>query len=437
MKKLQFLRLVGGIMVVALIYSCSGKMTEMNKIIQLGDNWQIQDAGKLGTVKGNVLSGSTLNTNSWFPATVPSTVMGVLTSNGMYKDIFMGDSIKNVNSQQFENPWWYRTEFKLPEIREEQHIMLCFDGISYYANIWLNGVQIGSRDKVFGTFRRFEFDITSLVKDSLNILAVEVFKQKPGDFGHGFVDWNPRPPDDNMGLWRAVYLKITGEVAIKNTFISSDVNTETLDEASLTITTDLINHTPGAVTGKLIGKSDGITFSVPVQLKADETRHITLTEKEIESLHISHPRLWWCNNLGEPNMYNMSFQFVTNNSLSDVQDVTFGIREIEAYTNASGHKAFKLNGKEVLIKGAGWTDDIFLRDTHEKNEIQVQYVKHMNLNTIRFETFWGTSQNIYNLCDKYGIMVMVGWSCQWEWENYLGKACDEFGGIKTPQDMAL
>ncbi len=32
---------------------------------------------------------------------------------------------------------------------------------------------------------------------------------------------------------------------------------------------------------------------------------------------------------------------------------------------------------------------------------------------------------------------MAGWSCQWEWEDYLGKACDEYGGIKTDADMAL
>jgi exo-1,4-beta-D-glucosaminidase len=32
---------------------------------------------------------------------------------------------------------------------------------------------------------------------------------------------------------------------------------------------------------------------------------------------------------------------------------------------------------------------------------------------------------------------MAGWSCQWEWEDYLGKACDEFGGVKTAEDIEL
>jgi exo-1,4-beta-D-glucosaminidase len=437
MKKVHLLRLTAGLLVALIMLSCSKSTTILNEKILLKENWRVQQAEMINHLPGSVVSGGTIDTSTWYAAWVPSTIMGVLTGNGLYKDIFMADSIMKIDHQQFEKSWWYRTEFTVPKIIEEHYVMLNFDGISYYANIWLNGTLVASRDSVFGTFRRFEFDITSLIKDSTNILAIEVFKQQPGDFGHGFVDWNPAPPDDNMGIWREVYLKITGNVAVKNTFVRSDVNTVTLDEASLTITTDIVNYSTRAVSGNLIGKSDGIEFSVPVHLKAGETKQITLTPKEIKSLHIAHPRLWWCSSLGEPNLYNLSVQYVTNNAISDMQEITFGIREVETYFNAEGHKGFKLNGREVLIKGAGWTDDIFLRDTERTNEIQVQYVKHMNLNTIRFENIWGTSQNIYDLCDKYGLLVMVGWSCQWEWDNYLGKECDKFGGIKTKADMDL
>jgi exo-1,4-beta-D-glucosaminidase len=61
----------------------------------------------------------------------------------------------------------------------------------------------------------------------------------------------------------------------------------------------------------------------------------------------------------------------------------------------------------------------------------------MNLNAIRLEGFWGNSQALYDLADRYGIMVFVGWSCQWEWENYLGGPVDEYGGIDTPEEMRL
>jgi exo-1,4-beta-D-glucosaminidase len=417
--------------------SCSRSDQVLTGKILLHENWHVQQSERINDVPGSVVSGTVLNTESWYPATVPSTVMGVLTANGLYRNIFVGDSLRNVDRAQFQKPWWYRTEFILPKIREDQHVMLNFDGINYYANIWLNSKLVASRDSVFGTFRRFEFDITGLVKDSVNILAVEVFKQRPGDLGHGFVDWNPAPPDDNLGIWSEVYLQITGDVAVKNTFVQSDVNTETLNEASLTITTEVVNYSRRDVNGKLIGKSEEFEFSIPVHLKAGETRQVKITPDDVGELHISHPRLWWCNNLGEPQLYHLNIQYTANGAISDSRKIAFGIREIESYINAEGHRAFKLNGKEVLIKAGGWTDEIFLRDTEESNEIQVQYVKHMHLNAIRFENIWGTSQNIYDLCDAYGIMAMVGWSCQWEWDHYFGKPCDEFGGIKTDAEMNL
>jgi exo-1,4-beta-D-glucosaminidase len=159
--------------------------------------------------------------------------------------------------------------------------------------------------------------------------------------------------------------------------------------------------------------------------------------EEIKSLRISNPKLWWCNGMGEPHMNNLNLRFEESSQVSDSKEIPFGIRTIKTYFTDKGDKGFILNGQKVLIRGAGWTDDIFLRDSPERNEIQIQYVKHMNLNTIRLETFWGNSQNLYNLCDRYGIMVMPGWSCQWEWEDYLGKACDEYGGIKTDAEIEL
>ncbi|HLO59497.1 MAG TPA: beta galactosidase jelly roll domain-containing protein [Bacteroidales bacterium] len=437
MKSLRSINLLYISVIAVVLVSCSGKQSSLHERISLADNWKVQKSGALNETTGSALSATGVNTDSWYAASVPSTIMGVLTANGLYKDIFKADSIKNVDTAQFRQSWWYRTEFALPAVNEKQHIRLFFDGISFYANIWLNGKQIASKDSTYGIFRTFSFDITKVVNKETNVLAVEVFRQNKGDLGHGFVDWNPAPPDRNMGLWRPVYIDITGDVAIKNTFIHSDVNTQTLNEASLTLTTEVTNSSGKKVSGDLKAKGDGIEFSIPVKLEPGESKKITVTPKEAESLHITNPRLWWCNGMGNPELYKLSLQFNSNNSVSDQKDITFGIRTIEAYTNAGGHKGFKLNGREVLIRGAGWTDDLFFRDTPESDEIQVQYVKDMNLNTIRFENVWGKTSNIYDLCDRYGLLVMVGWSCQWEWENYLGKPCDDFGGISSEKDMNL
>ncbi len=363
--------------------------------------------------------------------------MGVLTHSGIYENIFQDDNYEKIDKKQFDHSWWYYKQFTTPVLRKGQHVSLHFNGINYYANIWLNGKLIASRDSILGTFRRFEFDITDFLTTKGNVLAVEIFRAQPGDFNLGFVDWNQRPPDENMGIWREVYLRIRVEVGINNTYIQTKVNTQTLKEASLSIQTELKNYSSKTVDGYLKGKIGSLEFRYPIVLNANETINLKLTPEEVPSLKILNPRLWWCNNLGTPELYQLDISFESKNEITDSERITFGIREIESYTNASGYTGYKLNGKEVLIKGAGWTDDIFLRDSLESLETQVQYVKHMNLNTIRFETIWGNSQDIYDLCDKYGILAMVGWSCQWEWEDYLGTPCDDYGGIKTEKDISL
>jgi exo-1,4-beta-D-glucosaminidase len=418
------------------VCSYAQKVANLSQKVALKEGWFVQNSSKIN-ISGAGLSSGLTDKGDWLNASVPSTVMGVLTKNGLYKDIFVGDNYKDIDKLQFDHSWWYVKPFETPTVKENQHITLHFEGINYYANIWLNGKLLSSRDSVFGTFRRFEFDITKLVSPNGNVLAVEIFRAQPGDFNLGFVDWNPRPVDENMGIWREVYLKIAGNIELANSYVESKVNTITLAEADLTIKTNLRNNSTKLIDGFLKGRIDKIEFRYPVTISAGETVNLTLTKDQIPALHFKKPRLWWCNNLGSPELYQLDLSFETGNTITDADTIIFGIREIECYTNPLGHKGYKLNGKEVLIKGAGWTDDIFLRDSLESIETQVQYVKHMNLNAIRFESIWGNTQDIYSLCDKYGILAMVGWSCQWEWDEYLGKTCNEFGGILTEQDMSL
>jgi exo-1,4-beta-D-glucosaminidase len=98
-----------------------------------------------------------------------------------------------------------------------------------------------------------------------------------------------------------------------------------------------------------------------------------------------------------------------------------------------------VNGKKVLIRGGGWVDDIFLREDDKNLEAQLDYVRHMNLNTVRLEGFWGSSQKIYDLADRKGILVMTGYSCQWEWDHYLGapQADKKYGAAKDGPNADL
>jgi len=412
----------------------AGKDTQYQTVLRNG--WYIRSSAEI-KASGDLISSPGFDLNGWYPTNLPTTVLAALVKNGVYQDPYFGKNLENIPTEQFKHSWWYRMEFRLENRKSFQNTRLIFEGINYSANIWLNGQKIASSDTLIGSFRNFEIDITKFLNPGDNILAVEVFPPKLGDFTIGFVDWNPRPPDQNMGIWREVKLRTNGAVSINNPFVQSKVNFETLDQASLTVTVDLINHSDQQVSGFLNGEIEDIKFSQKYTLAPHEKKQITFSPDQNEVLTITNPRLWWPNNLGEPNLYPLKLSAIENEEISDVQSIRFGIREISDFINEQGHRGYKINGKKVLIRGGGWVDDLLLADDDKKIENQIKYTRFMNLNTIRLEGFWGSSQKLYDLADQYGILIMAGWSCQWEWEGYLGGPVDEFGGIISPEQMEL
>ena len=400
-------------------------------------NWKLYSSEKL-TSKGAEISAPKFNSDGWHTAKVPSTVLSTLVSNGVYEDPYFGKNLNKIPTEQFHSPWWYRTEFALSEDEIDNIIHLTFGGINYKANIWINGVLLADSREVKGAYRRFKFDISKVVNLGENYLAVEVIPPKAGDFSIGFVDWNPNPPDNNVGIFREVKLIFNGGVSIQNSFVESKIDLESLNYAELKITTDLINHKSKSVSGMLKGEIGNIEFYKSISLDADEEKTVEFSSEEFLQLKIENPKLWWPNNLGAPNLYELQFSFIENDKTLDKAKIHFGIREVEDYVNDGGHRGFKINGHKVLIKGAGWTDDLLLQDTHESLKTQIQYVKHMNLNCIRLEGFWGKDEKLYDLCDENGVLIMVGWSCHWEHEEYLGKPVDvKYGGVIEPDEIEL
>lgn len=397
----------------------------------LTDNWTLIGPDTRG------LDGAAVSRPGDFPgvtASVPSTVMGALTAQGSYPDLLEGMHYREADRSPFDHPWWYRKAFSLPAPRPGEHILLELDGISYTGDIWLNGHYI---DRTEGPFRQFCYDVTEYIQEE-NILAVRLERARPGQPGIGFVDWNPRPLDESMGLFREVRLVTTGPVALQHGAVRSHLDCPGYAWADLTVDVRAVNLSDQPVQGRIAGRFDGRVFSAPVTLAPGEERQVLLTPDNCPALHLEKPRVWWCNGMGSPELYDMELQFLTREGCSDSQTFTFGIRKVEQRLDAAGHVAFRLNGRDVLLRGAGWTDDIFLRDDERSNALQLGYVRDMNLNMVRLEEFWGTSENLYDLCDRYGLMVLAGWSCFWEWEIYLGKPHDPlYGGILTPAEIDL
>ena len=408
----------------------------MNKK-KLNKNWEIISSENLTDTVGEICS-ENYSTKNWHKTDIPSTVLAALVKNGVYKNPYFGTNLKKIPTDQFKKPWWYRTEFNLSDTQGNSTVLLNIDGINYKANIWLNGKLVADDKIVNNSFKRFKFDVSNEIKTGTNIILVEVIPPKPGDFTIGFVDWNPNPPDNNIGIFRDISLEFNNGVEIHNPFVETNVNIITLKEAELIVSAELKNYTNRTVKGVLRGEIENITFDKEIILSPNELKTIQFEPKEFSQLSIKNPRLWWPNGIGEPELYKLKLNFFESENLFDENEIRFGIRTIEDYVNEGGHRGFKVNGHKLLIRGAGWTDDLLLQDTHESLETQIKYVKDMNLNCIRLEGFWGKDQKLYDLCDEYGILMMVGWSCQWEHEEYVGKAIDpRYGGVVEPDEIEL
>ena len=371
-------------------------------------------------------------------AQVPSTVAGALYASGFWgNDLLQGRNYANADKTLFDDEWVYQTTFPA-RLGDGQHATLVFDGLNFYADVFLNGTQIASADTTYGVFRRWEFNVDTLLQGK-NQLEVRLRRAQPGDLNIGFVDWNPRPLDESMGIVRPVSLHTTGAVSIEDLFVIPDLDVTTLAQADLEVRVKLRNHEDHPVEADLElaipGAGEG---KIHASLAAGETTVLSLTPEQAACLHLDHPRIWWSHDLGTPELYELMARVDTEGVLSDTRTVTFGVRKIESRLIEKNYRQFSLNGKDILLKGAGWTDDIFLGDTPETIERQVRYVKDMNMNLIRFENIWGKDDTVYDLCDREGVLALVGWSCQWEWKDYCGlPEVDGFGCINDPRSENL
>lgn len=401
---------------------------------RLDEGWQLFSS-ETTNAQGSQISLPGFEPAVFHQIDIPATVMSGLIQNGYFGDVYYEARMEEIDREPFLVPWWYRKDFKVEGEPGKKFYTLNLEGVNYKANVWLNGTRIAGEDEILGPFGIWYLDVTDYVVQGDNTLALEVFPPKWGDLTIGFVDWSPEAPDHNMGLWRGVRLLETGAVSLKHPFVVSTVNTETLDQAAVTISTIVRNHSPEARKARVSAKFDNRKIYMDVQLEPNQEKEVVFSPEAFSRLRLSSPRLWWPVNMGEPNLYDMEITASLGREKSDRKSFRFGIRQIEDYRNEDDHLGFKVNGQKVLIRGGGWVDDMLLADPDEKVRAQVDYVKHMNMNTIRLEGFWGRNKTLYDRCDEQGVMLMIGWSCQWEWEYYSGRPEDDFIAIRDPDEQ--
>src|SRR5689334_15224541 len=219
---------------------------------ELTQGWSLISANNVSD-SGAAISQTGYNVSTWYPITVPSTVLAGLVANNVYQNIYFGTNLQSVPDLTTQN-WWYRGQFNAPAGVAGQQYWLRFKGVSYKAQIWLNGTQIDANAE--GTLVIHEYNVTNIInKGGANALALLITPPASGcnDLSFCTVDWNPEPPDMMGGIWGKTFLDTTGGVALRDPYVKTVLPLPSTTSADLTIYVDAKNGTNSQISGAVSG----------------------------------------------------------------------------------------------------------------------------------------------------------------------------------------
>ena len=327
----------------------------------LASGWTMIPAPKINA-DGPMVSQVGFNSRDWLPATVPGTVLTSMIDRGIYPDPDYGLNNLAIPESLNKQDYWYRVEFRAPKGIQGRRLTLTFEGINYRAEVWLNGRSLGS---IKGAFIRGTFDVTDILNsDRQNVLAVRVsppphpgipheqsIKGGPGENGGimcldgpTFVategwDWIPAVRDRDTGIWQPVILTATSNVKIGDPQVVTSLPLPDTTHADVEISVQLKNLSASPVSGTLTASFGEIVVNKQVALAIGENT-VRLSPSEFAQLTVQHPRLWWPNGYGKPELYKLRLSFSEGNTESDTKELRFGIREITyelSLLDSTGH----------------------------------------------------------------------------------------------------
>ncbi len=385
-------------------------------------HWQIQSSAK-AQQSGAEVSSAGFSTEGWYPVSGRATVMAGLMENGEYRNESYSDNLRAVeepdaSGTMFVIPWWYRSGFAVDEGAPGTRTLLRINGMIPDADVWLNGQLVAERAAVAGAYPVHEIDVTRWTRAGANTLALRVHAGDPRtSLSIGWVDWNPTPPDNNMGPWRGVDIVRTGPVELRFPQVRSRLSLPDLGHAALTVNVQARNLDASAHDATITGVVAGVSLRRTIHLAAGETQTVSFSPKSDPNLELKHPRIWWPVGMGEHPLYRLQMTAAVDGAISDQAGATFGVRSVSSHLTQQGYVQFVVNGKPVLIRGAGWAPDMFLRDDPKRLEAEFSYVVNLGLNTIRSEGKLEDAR-FYDLADREGIMILPGWECCDKWESW-------------------
>ncbi|HYA25531.1 MAG TPA: glycoside hydrolase family 2 TIM barrel-domain containing protein [Terriglobales bacterium] len=329
-----------------------------------------------------------------------------------------------------QKEWWYRKQFTTSKSESGKLLRMIFDGVDYFATVWLNGEKLGDHE---GSYVPFSYNVTGKVRlGQTNVLAVKVTCPwiVPG---RGFLEymkgdwttidpenqlhinrppfflgpyWDAIPADGNaafpMGLWRDVRLVSSAFSVIDDLFVATkSLNAD--GSATLTLSATINNYRDHDVDANLKWKISPENFAGESLPLPDQVVRVHPGENAVQmETKVANPQLWWTWDLGEPNLYKLTGVVSTAGAAGgDSREVVFGIRTIAVQSDMS----YWLNGRRLFLKGAWYpmSDYYGSKPTRETFLKDLQLLKAANLNHLVAFTIVEKPE-FYDLCDRLGIL---------------------------------
>jgi beta-galactosidase len=286
----------------------------------------------------------------------------------------------------------YRRTFEVPETWTNRRVLLTFDGVNSFFDLWINGEKVGmgkdSRTPV-------EFDITKHLKPGKNVLALENFRWCDGSFLEDQDMWRL------SGIFRDVYLWSPPRLHLRDFEVKTDLDTEYRDATlgiSVTVENTGSESAPVSVEATLLDAA-GKTVAAPrMDLKVNPDGS---GGQAMISTSVVDPLKW---SAEIPNLYKLllTLKDDSGNAL-EVIPVNVGFRKVEIRDGD-----LLVNGRRILFKGVNrheFEPDRGQAVTLESMEKDIQVMKQFNVNAVRC-CHYPNQPAWYDLCDRYGIYLI-------------------------------
>lgn len=396
-----------------------------DEICLSGGNWKLTRSS-FTDAEGSEISSEGFDDAGWLTATVPGTVLSSYINLGAVPEPNYADNIFHISDSYFWSDFWYRNEFEIAEGFMDGKTWLEFDGINWKAEIYLNGQYLGRID---GAFTRGRFDISKTARPGRNTLAVRIIKNRnagsvkeknENDTGrnggmlgydnptfHASIgwDWISTVRGRNIGIWNDVRVVSEGLVSLDSPYVLTHLPLPDTTSAVLTPEVIAKNNSDEPVSGVLKGRIGDIAFEQNVTLAPGEERIVRFDPETYPQLKVENPRLWWPNGYGKPELYSASFSFEIDGAESDRTDFNVGIRQVDTKEIDEVLHIY-INGRRFIGRGGNWGfSENNLTYRAREYDIAVAYHADMNFNIMRNWVGQTGDMELYQACDRHGIMV--------------------------------